>query len=222
MDDNNFNPYQNFNPEQPEMPAQPETPLYEDTPTEVFNEPASYEQPAQTYAAPEQPAYQQPAQTYTPNQGYAQPNQGYAQPNQGYAQPNQGYAPNPAPMGPQFIQQRNIAIAIVLSLVTCGIYAIIWFVKMVDELNTVSDNREGKSGGTVFLLSLVTCGIYALIWMYKAGDLINAAQAKRGMPQSGNGVLYLVLSLFGLGIVSYALIQSELNKIAAFDGAPAA
>ena len=227
----NFNPYQpNQDPFAP--PAQdPYAPPAQDPYAPPAQDP--YAQPAQApdpYAPPAQDPYAPPTAAQDPyaqpNASYAQPNQGYAQPDPGYAQPTQGYqAYQPTaqpPMGGYTFPQRNIALAIVLSIVTCGIYAIIWFVKMVDELNLASDDREGRSGGTVFLLGLVTCGIYALIWMYKAGDQINNAQARRGMPQTGNGVIYLVLSLFGLGIVSYALIQNELNKIAAFDGAPAA
>lgn len=33
------------------------------------------------------------------------------------------------------------------------------------------------------------------------------------MPASSRGVLYLVLSIVGLGIVSYALMQDTINKI---------
>ena len=71
------------------------------------------------------------------------------------------------------------------------------------------------SGGMVFLLSIITCGIYMLYWMYKAGEKVQAAQAKRGLPYDSNsGILYLILSLFGFSIVSYCLIQNELNKMA--------
>ena len=34
-------------------------------------------------------------------------------------------------------------------------------------------------------------------------------------PDTSSSVLYLLLGIFGLSIVSYALIQSELNKVAA-------
>lgn len=72
-----------------------------------------------------------------------------------------------------------------------------------------------NKGGVVFLLSIVTCGIYMLYWMYKAGELVNKAKMLRGRPTDGSiGILYLVLSIFGLGIVSYALIQNELNQLA--------
>jgi len=156
---------------------------------------------------------------YNNQQGYAQ--QGYAQ--QGYAQQGyaqQGYAQQARPVS---FGQRNIAIAIILSIVTFGIYGIIWMISMADELNEASGDTNAPSGGMVVLLSIVTCGIYQWIWLYKAGDAISQARRIRGLPTSSeNGVLYLVLSLVGLGIVSWALIQSELNKIAEFYGAPRA
>ena len=64
-----------------------------------------------------------------------------------------------APARPVSFGQRNIALAIVLSIVTCGIYGIYWMIKVVDELNEASNNQNGTSGGMVFLLSLVTCSI---------------------------------------------------------------
>ena len=50
--------------------------------------------------------------------------------------------------------------------------------------------------------------------MYKAGEKIDSARVARGMPSQNNGLIYLLLSLFGLSIVSYALMQNELNQFA--------
>ena len=41
--------------------------------------------------------------------------------------------------------------------------------------------------------------------MYQAGQM-------HGKDISDNSVIYLVLSLFGFGLVNYCLIQSDLNK----------
>ncbi len=106
------------------------------------------------------------------------------------------------------VQQRNIALCVILSLVTCGIYGLYWFVCMTDDTNTVA-NEEGTSG----VMALVTCGLYGLYWAYKCGDKLDKAKADRGMPASNGGVLYLILYIFG-GIIAYALIQNELNKLA--------
>lgn len=113
------------------------------------------------------------------------------------------------------IQERNIVTCIILSIITCGIYGIYWEICLVNDLNVAADTPNDTSGGMVFLLSIITCGIYMLYWIYKAGEKVQAAQAKRGLPSDSNsGILYLVLSLVGFSIVSYCLIQNELNKMA--------
>lgn len=111
------------------------------------------------------------------------------------------------------VQQRNIALCIILSLVTCGIYGIYWFICLTNDTNTAA-NEEGTSGGMAFLLTIVTCGIYGLYWAYKRGEKIDKAKSDRGMETSNAAILYLVLCIFGLGIIAYALMQSELNKFA--------
>ena len=57
------------------------------------------------------------------------------------------------------IERRNIAVCIVLTLVTCGIYGIYWIVCLTNDVNTVSGDVNGTSGGMVVLLTIVTCGI---------------------------------------------------------------
>ncbi len=112
------------------------------------------------------------------------------------------------------VQQRNIVTAIILTIVTCGIYGIFWFITLTDDLNRIDGNINATSGGVAFLLSLVTCGIYSFYWAYKQGEKIDKALMARGVPSSNNGVVYLVLSVFGLGIVAYALMQDKINFLA--------
>ena len=111
------------------------------------------------------------------------------------------------------VQERNIALCIILSLVTCGIYGLFWFVCLTEDTNAAA-NEEGTSGVLALVLTIVTCGIYGLYWAYKRGELLDKAKVNRGMPASNGGVLYLILYIFG-GIIAYALIQNELNKLAA-------
>ncbi|MBR4618990.1 MAG: DUF4234 domain-containing protein [Bacilli bacterium] len=110
------------------------------------------------------------------------------------------------------IQERNIAVAIILSIVTCGIYGIYWFVMLTNEANAYSEDNT-TSGGVAFLLTLVTCGIYGYYWAYKMGEKLKIAQGKNGLAQKDNAVLYLILEILGLGIVGSALMQSDLNEI---------
>lgn len=113
------------------------------------------------------------------------------------------------------IQQRNIVVCIILSIVTCGIYGIYWMICLANDLNVASNHPEDTSGGMVFVFTLITCGIYGYYWYYKSGQKVGEIHTKvTGYPDSGNSVLYLILGIFGLGIVNYCLIQSELNKVA--------
>ena len=110
-----------------------------------------------------------------------------------------------------FLTKRDIATAIILSFVTCGIYGIFWFVNIVDDTNKVAERATDPSGGLVVLYTLLTCGIYGIYWNYKNGQKLYEAGNK---DIQDNSVLYLVLSLFGLQIVSYCFMQNDLNKFA--------
>ena len=44
------------------------------------------------------------------------------------------------------IQQRSIAVCIILTIVTCGIYGVYWFICLTNDANTAS-NTFGTSGG---------------------------------------------------------------------------
>ncbi len=109
------------------------------------------------------------------------------------------------------IEERNIAMVIILSLITCGIYGIYWFVKMTDEAKQLSSS-DNAGGGLAFVYTLITCGIYMIYWNYKMGKNMYEAGQKYGINIEDNSVIYLVLSLFGLGIVSECLMQNDLNK----------
>ena len=112
------------------------------------------------------------------------------------------------------MKERNIVTSIILSIVTCGIYAIIWFIGITDDAKLAAEDTSLASGGLAFVLTIVTCGIYGIYWAYKIGELIKTAQVKRGMPPKDNAIIYLLLEIFGLSIVVYALAQNDLNEMA--------
>lgn len=85
---------------------------------------------------------------------------------------------------------------------------------MTNDLNNISGRVNDTSGGMAVLLMIVTCGLYTFYWMYRAGEKIDMVRQARGMVSQNNGLLYCLLTLFGFGIISYALAQSELNRLA--------
>lgn len=110
------------------------------------------------------------------------------------------------------IQNRNIAVAIILTIVTCGIYSLYWYYCLAKDINELSGNQNDTSAGIVLLLSIVTCGIYEWYWMYRTGVKLDEVAVKNGRAPQSRSILFLLLGIFGLAIVSFAIIQSEINE----------
>ena len=104
------------------------------------------------------------------------------------------------------VERREIVTAIILSIVTCGIYSIIWFVSLTNEINALTGKTNDTSGGMSFLLTLVTCGIYGYYWGYKLGEKCDQLKGS-----NDSKILFLILMFF-CPIVTYALAQDTINK----------
>ena len=109
------------------------------------------------------------------------------------------------------VPERNIAMCIIFSILTCGIYGIYWFICITDEVNAVS-NEGGTSGGVAFLLTLITCGLYGIYWAYKKKKKLANAGRMYNKPISDSAILYLILQFVGLGLINYCLMQNDLNR----------
>lgn len=107
-----------------------------------------------------------------------------------------------------FIRRRDIAACIIFTIITCGIYGFYWLCKMNDEVNAITGSRNEHSGAIVILLTIVTCGIYLIFWSYKIGEKIDDFHNVN----TSKGVLYLIITLVGFSIITYALVQDEINK----------
>jgi H+/Cl- antiporter ClcA len=111
------------------------------------------------------------------------------------------------------IQQRSIALYVVLSIVTCGIFALYWYYTIATDIYN-SNNTLGTTPIVTLLLNIITGSIYGMYAYYKWGSALNAVCVEKGIPGEDRSVLYLILSIFGLGIINMALIQSDLNQMA--------
>jgi len=111
------------------------------------------------------------------------------------------------------MERRSVAVAIILSIVTCGIYSIFWLYKIAEGFySTQTQERVNTTPGTTILLWIVTCGIYGYYCYYKWGRASVEIAARYGRTAEDRGILYLLLAIFGLSIVNDALIQSDFNE----------
>ncbi len=106
------------------------------------------------------------------------------------------------------IKERNPIVAILLTLVTCGIYGIYWAIMMAREAVSVKDPADSGILEIVLMLFLPFLGFYMAEKKFAEGC------AAQGIDHKDNSILYLILGLIGLGIVNFFLMQSDLNKIA--------
>ena len=112
-----------------------------------------------------------------------------------------------APKNISGIKKRNIWLALLFTVITCGLYGIYWMVKINDETLELV-NEKGSAGVMVILLTIITCGLYGYYWVLKMG---NYDDKMRGNQGSNTGLTYIILMFLGLGIVSTCLMQSAIN-----------
>ena len=106
------------------------------------------------------------------------------------------------------IKNRNVVTAIILTIVTCGIYGIYWAIMLAREAVSVKDASDDGILEIVLMLFLPFLGFFLAEKKFAEG-----CQA-RGIAHKDNSVIYLILGLVGLGIVNFCMLQSDLNKIA--------
>ena len=107
------------------------------------------------------------------------------------------------------IKQRNVVTAVILSLITCGIYGIYWAIVMAKDAVSVKDPSDDG------LLEIILMLFLPFLGFFLAEKKLAEGCAAKGIAHSDNSILYLVLGLVGLGIVNFCMLQSDLNKIAA-------
>jgi hypothetical protein len=96
--------------------------------------------------------------------------------------------------------KRSVVAVILLSMVTFGIYGLIWVVKTKNEMNS-----QGASIPTAWLL-LVPLVNYWWMWKY-AGGVEHVTRGKTSQ------VIAFIL-MFVLSVIGYGIIQDAFNKVA--------
>jgi hypothetical protein len=102
---------------------------------------------------------------------------------------------------------RSGIMCLVFSVISFGIYQLIWFIKSCNEMSTYLQRAE-PSWLKVAGLSIVTCGLYGLICqLTRCGALVQECQLRAGVSNPANkGWLYIV------PYYNVVLMTEELNK----------
>lgn len=109
------------------------------------------------------------------------------------------------------VSERSIPLYIVLTIITCGLFSIYWFISMAGDIAKLREKAEPR-GVFDYIISVVTCGIYFIFCCYRYAKYIVEIQEKRGLKVNDISTLSAIFGIL-FGIVSLALMQNELNKI---------
>lgn len=110
------------------------------------------------------------------------------------------------------IEPRDLVIAVLLTFVTFGIYALYWQYKLTNEIHALSGKPKTASGGMAVFYTIVTLTIYGYYWLYKIGRELSELRVSHGLEpdsisnQTYNKVLWIVTCLgIGWGILCSAV-----------------
>ena len=98
------------------------------------------------------------------------------------------------------MQKRDPLMVFFLSIITLGIYALVWEVKTKREMNT-----KGAQIPTAWLLIIPIVNFY---WLWKFSEGVETVTNK----EMSGAVAFLLI--FFLSVIGMAIVQSSLNKVA--------
>jgi hypothetical protein len=101
----------------------------------------------------------------------------------------------------------DIALNIILSIVTFGIYFYVWIYKLAKKLKVANPELQDPSLSTILAIFVP---FYTIYWLYKSSSDINDLYQKRNGQEAINVILVVLFSVFSLSIISLVLIEDSL------------
>lgn len=114
---------------------------------------------------------------------------------------------NDAPCG----ERRDILATVLLTIVTCGFYGMYLQYKMGSEINRHHPKSQLNPGLDLLLLFL-TCGLWGWYVMYRYPREVEEMIRSEGGTPGDITIPCLLFAFFGLHLVSFMVLQGELNK----------
>lgn len=90
-----------------------------------------------------------------------------------------------APPARQLKTNRHIVMLLLLSFITFGIYSIVFFTSVANDLNTIASRYDGKKTMhyclLFFIVAPLTLGIGAIVWFHKISARMGNELKRRGI-----------------------------------------
>ncbi|MBQ7661299.1 MAG: DUF4234 domain-containing protein [Clostridia bacterium] len=108
------------------------------------------------------------------------------------------------------INKRKIAVCILLTIITCGLYQIYWDYLLVKNIRAIKKDESSCVGE---MLCLIFVPAYSFYWWYTRANTVKYEFTKHSYSFNSNSVLFLILEIFRLGIFSRIIMQSDFNSL---------
>lgn len=108
--------------------------------------------------------------------------------------------------------ESPIGASIVAGLLSLGAYTLVWQCLASRRLRLL--NNEPEEGMSVEMFLIVLIPFYNLYWLYHQGQKLSEASRKSHIKLPDHSLVYLLLGLFGFGLVALIILQSQLNTLA--------
>lgn len=105
-------------------------------------------------------------------------------------------------------EYRSVGLCIFLSIITCGIYFFYWFVRIVKQVKEFHGDYS-SCAKEVWLNILVP--FYGWYWLYTRNKQMYLDAYNRGGRMKDSSASCLLLAIFRLGLISYAVMQNNMN-----------
>lgn len=107
---------------------------------------------------------------------------------------------------------RTPVLVILLSIFTCGIYGLFWLFVVSEEINQASGWK--RVDPLLFFLLGILFFPLTIAGMYEIDEALYALNAQRGLPANRNFVVWILLSLIGVGLlIMMYQVQEQLNAL---------
>lgn len=123
----------------------------------------------------------------------------------------------------QLRTNRGLAKVILLTIVTLGIYSIVFFSSISDDINAIAGRYDGKKTMhyclLLFLIGPITLGIGWIVWFHRMSARVGAELTRRGIQYSFGAGTFWGWNVLGALIVVGPFIYlhklcSAMNQLA--------
>ncbi len=105
----------------------------------------------------------------------------------------------------QLRTNRGLAKVILLTIVTLGIYSIVFFSSISDDINAIAGRYDGKKTMhyclLFFLVGPITLGIGSIVWFHRMSARVGAELTRRGIQYGFGAGTYWGWNVLGALIV---------------------